>query len=94
MAIQDTVVLDGEMQLLLDNAASCELLVPESGEVGVFTAIREAYPAYTGSYEITPSSEVQILETALKTTTDRIVINPVPQNYGLITWNGSTITVS
>lgn len=29
-----------------------------------------------------------------KTTQQNIVINPIPSNYGLITWNGSVITVS
>ena len=51
-------------------------------------------PAYTGEYEVTPSSEVQILETKDKRMTDNIIINPIPQNYGLITWNGSFLTVS
>lgn len=51
-------------------------------------------PSYSGTYEITPSSETQILETANRTTTADIVVNPVPSNYGLITWNGSFLTVS
>ena len=49
---------------------------------------------YTGNYEVTPSSEEQILSTKNLRMTDDIVINPVPSNYGLVTWNGSVITVS
>ena len=49
---------------------------------------------YTGEYSITPSAEVQTLETNGLRMTDNITIQPIPQNYGLITWNGSTITVS
>lgn len=82
--MQDTVVLDGYLDLLL----------PESGEVGVFTALREVYPAYTGPTEITPTSEAQVLNTTLKSVLTDIIINPIPSNYGLITWNGSTLTVS
>jgi hypothetical protein len=35
-----------------------------------------------------------VLATAEKVVTRNIVINPIPSNYGLITWNGSTLTVS
>lgn len=49
---------------------------------------------YKGSYSVTPSSEAQILPTKLKVGSADIVVQPIPNNYGLITWNGSTITVS
>ena len=49
---------------------------------------------YEGSYSITPSSEAQTLPTKFRVEDADIVIQPIPQNYGLITWNGSTITVS
>lgn len=49
---------------------------------------------YTGPYEWTPSDEVQTLEIADKKALGNITINPIPSNYGLITWNGSTLTVS
>ena len=51
-------------------------------------------PEYDGSYEVTPSEETQVLKTKDKQTRENIVINPIPQNYGLITYNGSIITVS
>ena len=51
-------------------------------------------PAYTGPYEVTPSGAEQVLETDTFYMNSNIVINPVPSNYGLITWDGSTITVS
>ena len=49
---------------------------------------------YSGAYEVTPTQERQRLSTGGKVLTADIVINPIPQNYGLITWNGSTLTVS
>ena len=49
---------------------------------------------YEGPTEITPGREVQFLSTKQKTILDDIVINPIPSNYGLITWNGSTLTIS
>lgn len=49
---------------------------------------------YTGDYSITPSAEAQVIHTNGKRMTDDITINPIPSNYGLITWNGSVITVS
>jgi hypothetical protein len=49
---------------------------------------------YQGDYHITPSRETQTLSTAGKYLNQSIVVEPIPSNYGLITWNGSTLTVS
>ena len=51
-------------------------------------------PIYSGLYEVTPSSTEQVLETDAFYMNGNITINPIPSNYGLITWNGSTLTVS
>ena len=53
------------------------------------------YPTeYEGETEITPTQDTQILRTSGLLVPVDITINPIPQNYGLITWNGSTLTVS
>ena len=49
---------------------------------------------YEGSYEFTPSGERQEIEIANKRAIENIVIDPIPENYGLITWDGSVLTVS
>lgn len=49
---------------------------------------------YTGPYEVEPSEYTQILETADLLMDDKVVVNPIPSNYGLITWNGVTLIVS
>lgn len=49
---------------------------------------------YIGDYTITPSADTQIIETRNLRMTDNFTIEPIPNNYGLITWNGSVITVS
>lgn len=49
---------------------------------------------YEGSYEATPSNAEQIFVTGNKTMSQNFVVKPIPSNYGLITWNGSTLTVS
>lgn len=49
---------------------------------------------YVGEYTITPSTETQIIEAKNLWMTDNVVVKAIPQNYGLITWNGSTLTVS
>lgn len=52
------------------------------------------YEDYSGPLEITPSEETQTLQTAERVVHDVIVINPIPSNYGLITWNGSYLTIT
>lgn len=51
-------------------------------------------PFYEGSYDITPSAQAQTIPIDGMRAAHDIVIEPIPSNYGLITWNGSTITVS
>jgi len=51
-------------------------------------------PEYRGAYNVTPNSETQILSTANRMMGQDVVINPIPNNYGLITWDGSVLTVS
>lgn len=64
-----------------------------SAEMAVVKEYVDA-PAYEGVYEVTPSAETQTLDTAGKRLTQPVTINPIPSNYGLITWNGSFLTVS
>lgn len=79
------IVLDGELSLN----------IPMDGEVGTVTKVVEHdLPVYTGETNITPSTSEQVLNTADKVVTRNIVINPIPSNYGRITWNGATLTVS
>ena len=52
------------------------------------------YSVYTGVTEVTPSASTQTLSTAGLVVQSDITVNPIPSNYGLITWNGSFLTVS
>ena len=49
---------------------------------------------YEGPYEYTPTQEEQTVTIQGLMATRNITINPIPSNYGLITWNGATLTVS
>ncbi len=53
-----------------------------------------ARPTYEGPYEFNPSAQIQTVAIAKMVAREDIVINPIPSNYGLITWDGSTLTVS
>ena len=46
---------------------------------------------YHGPYEVTPSEETQTLPTAHTVLAENVVINPVPDNYARMAWNGRTI---
>lgn len=56
--------------------------------------VTSTVPEYTGEYDITPSGEVQVFSTNGTKMAHDLIIEPIPSNYGLITWDGSTITVS
>ena len=62
---------------------------------GELTGAEHIYvPTYSGSYEVTPTQQTQTIPINGLVATQDITVNPIPSNYGLITWNGSTLTVS
>lgn len=62
-------------------------------EIGEIT-IAGHYEDYEGSYHFTPSARTQTIPVENMHTLSDIIIDPIPSNYGLITWDGSVITVS
>lgn len=76
------------------DALSFELEDNGSIDFDLETPIAIGVNTYDGSYEVTPSTEMQTLNTDDLLMTQNVTINPIPSNYGLITWNGSTLTVS
>lgn len=54
----------------------------------------EFVPAYEGDYIVIPSRQAQTLSVKDMKMSQDIVVEPIPQNYGLISWNGSVLTVS
>ena len=49
---------------------------------------------YDGPYEVTPTEATQTLQAEGLMMTQDVKVKPIPNNYGLITWNGSVLTVS
>ena len=49
---------------------------------------------YVGPYEIVPSDEAQVIHCDALRMRDNLTIDPIPSNYGKITWNGAYLTVS
>ena len=67
----------------------------DTKDIGISVYKGGAYfPEYEGAYVFTPSAQQQVVPTERRVLLDNIVINPIPQNYGLITYNGSFIRVS
>ena len=56
--------------------------------------VGKAPPIYEGPYSVTPSQHQQVLSTAGMELAHDVTVAPIPSNYGLITWNGSALTVS
>lgn len=69
----------------------------ESAELkAIFTPVIVVHDAdyFEGDYEYTPTQAEQTIPIQGKTATQDIIIQPIPSNYGLITWDGSVLTVS
>ena len=88
--LQGNVLIGGHIRLSDDIAIADKISVKGN----VINGGTRKLPPYTGSYTVIPTSGEQILQTQGMSMTDNIVIEPIPSNYGLITWNGSFLTVS
>lgn len=104
--IQAKLIAVGNLQAILSDTAHLSGVLAETGRIGCSLTGSEqmtaeltlpkgkASPPFTGAYTYTPTQETQTIPiNGLKAIQD-ITIEPIPSNYGLITWNGSTITVS
>lgn len=90
--ISDALTIDGMISNTIKISADL------SGAIGLSADItipdQTGGVPYQGEYVVTPTLETQILHTAGTGMSQDVTINPIPSNYGLITWNGSTLTVS
>ena len=87
------------MRAHVDPSTSVAAHVPAgaSARVGVGSPISRVIidrDPYEGPYEVTPTQQTQTLATDQLRMTGDVVVNPIPSNYGLITWDGIVLTVS
>ncbi len=67
----------------------------QSGVEGTLVIPEEVLPArYDGADTVTPSGQQQRLQTEGLMMRGDVIIEPIPQNYGLVTWDGIKITIS
>lgn len=92
--MEQIVVIEGELNLLsvLDGEMALNTMI--DGEMDKVLMVDLNHPAYEGPYEVTPSREAQILETADLQMEHDVTVHPIPWYYGLITWDGTVLTVS
>lgn len=88
------MLLNGDMTLSICLDGNLQMSNLLNGELGTIQKYAPSVDVYDGATDITPSEAVQTLNTANKLVNENIIVQPIPTNYGLITWNGRTITVS
>lgn len=93
--MQDTIVIDGELSLIIADDAEHSLIIPESGEVGVYmSAGGNALPTYTGETTVIPKAFMQtILETANKSVYSDITVEEIPYEEVSNISGGYTVSI-
>ena len=87
------MTLNGE--LILENLFDGEISLDNQLDGELYSSLEiSTVPAYAGPYQYTPSQSAQTISIANKKATQDITIDPIPSNYGLISWDGSVLTVS
>jgi len=82
------LLLDEEEDIVLEDDQGDDLILEDADPY------RQEYDEYTGPTVFTPGRQAQIVLTARKVVLTDIRINPIPQNYGLVSYDGSVITIS
>jgi hypothetical protein len=97
----DFIIQDADPLVLIigDDDGPAEFIIEDENDLLPFEVdgsviVSEGFPVYGGPVTVVPGPETQVLETQYMTVMDRITVAPIPKNYGLITYNGRTITVS
>ena len=88
-----TVTAEFTPSIISASAAFSDQIITAAAELTTSVKHFTAEP-YDGETTVTPSAETQTLRTGGTVLLSDITINPIPSNYGLITWNGATLTVS
>lgn len=90
--MNETIVLDVQIAEQYEADVSVDSVEAETdGSIIINKIVADEFE---GAYEYTPSSEIQTIPIAQKKAVRNITINPIPQNYGLITWNGAFLHIS
>lgn len=81
--------------LHVEDVALVGMTVSEGGSATLSVGAEVFSPAvYHGTYSVTPSGVAQVLATAGMALREDVTVEPIPSNYGLVTWDGSVLTVS
>ena len=94
MIYGNAVVIDGAEIGLTAVIDGGEITLASTVSDGVQTFMPLLPDAYSGETTVTPSENEQTLLTAGLMVANNIVVNPIPSNYGLITYDGTKIIVS
>lgn len=84
-----------EMRVIEDETIKLDIAGNETIKLDIAGICYPVYPEnYKGPYTVTPSRNRQVLKAGGMMASEDITVEPIPSNYGLITWNGAFITVS
>lgn len=90
----DTVVLDGELSLIVIGSAEVDLEIEADGEFGSYTKIT-GDETYTGEYIVTPKAYNQtILQTRDKVMADNVTVLEVPYWETSNPFDGKTVYIA
>lgn len=84
-----------DVALAVDAPQAVPLSVADGARASLSVGAEVFSPAeYHGAYVVTPSQVAQVLATAGMALREDVTVEPIPSNYGLVTWDGSVLMVS
>lgn len=86
------------VELVVQEDAATDLDVADERtiewESSEYVPYRPVIDEYHGAYSLVPAPTAQTLDTAGLLMLENVTIEPIPSNYGLISWDGAALTVS
>ena len=84
-----------DVRLAVDVAPTVALTVTDEDAAALtFGGTVFSPEVYRGAYIVTPAGNEQVLATAGMALEHDVVVAPIPDNYGLVTYNGTSLRIS
>ncbi|MBE5759655.1 MAG: hypothetical protein E7332_06475 [Clostridiales bacterium] len=85
--------MEKQIKNSIENEQIIELFV-EKKEMPLLHLEGEFYPYYMGEYLVSPGTEEIILKTANRVLSNEIIIEAIPDCYGIISYDGDALMIT
>lgn len=89
--VTGTLIQSGEQVVGIVSGSQAISAYVSPADQEVIGVLAAGFAPYSGEYEVTPTESTQTLSTSGKALSRNVIINPIPDNYARMSWDGTTL---